>query len=204
MEATKVWIAYKHVPSNQTKDSPVTSIHIFTGDPQALKTHMTRYGSHSVALTDFNTDTCETPYSWHTNPCPTKLCAYYCDNVKCNKSNTNHRFLHFETSNVRTPLKALVLGDDWSLNAAQPFEARKIHLWWGPQDLNNDGKVDNDDAQLVLKNVVWIKDQNGKPINLNEGAKNYYVYDRECPMGCCWVKTKITNAPPQYLGYIPY
>ena len=88
------------------------------------------------------------------------------------KANTNHRFLHFETSNVRTPLKALVLGDDWSLNAAQPFEARKIHLWWGPQDLNNDGKVDNDDAQLVLKNVVWIKDQNGEPINLNEGAKS--------------------------------
>jgi hypothetical protein len=41
-------------------------------------------------------------------------------------------------------------------------------------------------------------------VNLNEGAKNYYVYDYECPWGCCHVSTSITNAPAQYLGYVPY
>jgi hypothetical protein len=203
MEATKVWIAYKLEQSNQTKDSPVTSIHIFTGDPKTLDAHVRRYGPHSVAVTDFNTDTCETPYSWHTNPCPTKLCAYSCDNVKCNKANTHHRFLHFEKSAVRTPLKAVVLGDDVSKNTAVDFNTRKNHIWWGPQDINGDGKVDDADARLVLNGVVWMNDEKGKPVNLNEGAKNYYVYNYECPWGCCWVKTSITNAPAQYLGYVP-
>jgi len=194
MEATKVWIAYKTMQSNQTADPPVTSVHIFTGDPQTLVN----------PFPDFNTDTCETPYSWHTNPCPTSLCAYYCDNVRCDLANTNHRILQYETSIDGTPLKALVLGDDYSKNTSLDFNTRKQHIWWGPQDINGDGKVDDADAQLVLSGVVWINDQNGKPINLNEGAKNYYVYNYECPWGCCHVSTSITNAPAQYLGYVPY
>jgi hypothetical protein len=132
------------------------------------------------------------------------VCAYSCDHVRCDLANTNHRFLHFETSNAGTPLKALVLGNDDSKDTSKDFNTRKINIWWGPQDINGDGKVDDADAQLVLTGVVWINDQNGKPINLNEGAKNYWVNDYECPWGCCWVNTNIKNAPAQYLGYVPY
>lgn len=195
MEATKVWIAYKLVESNQTKDPPVTSIQIFTGDPQTLVD----------PLTDFNTDTCERVKAWEWNPCPTSLCAYYCDRVACDQANTNHRILQFEKSNVGTPLKALVFGDDVSKNTAISNNDRKSHIWWGPQDLNGDGKVDDADAELVLNNVVWINDQDGKPINLNEDAKNYYLYHDVYPwFNHCWSETSISNAPAQYLGYVPY
>ena len=194
VEARKVWIAYKTMESNQTTDPPVTSINIFTGDPGTLVN----------PFPDFNTDTCETVTYWHVNPGCGIFCAYTCDHVGCSKTNANHRILQYEKSIVGTPLKALVLGDDVSKNTSIDFNTRKNHIWWGPQDINGDGKVDDADAQLVLNNVVWINDQGGKPINLNEGAKNYHVYDRECPWGCCYVSTSITNADAQYLGYVPY
>ncbi len=206
LEATKVWIAYKLMQSNQTTDPPVTGIHIFTGNPQTLNDHMSSYGPHSVTTTDFNTDTCEHAVSWQVDACA--LCSYSCAHVGCDDQvNDNYRFLHFETSNVGTPVKALVLGDDTSKNTSIDFNTRKSHIWWGPQDLNGDGKVDDADAQLVLNGVVWIKDQNDIPINLNEGAKDYWIYDNQCNMfgaDCCRTKANIYGAPAQYLGYVPY
>lgn len=205
MEATKVWISYKAVESNQTLDSPVTGLHLFTSDSaSALAEDLNIYGPHEVSDVDFNTDTCQTATWWHTTPCPTSWCAYDCDNVACSVPNTKYRFLHYLTSDTDTPIKTLVLGDNSAINASLDFNVRKNHIWWGPQDLNNDGQVDDTDAQLVLSGVVWIDDGGGGLMDLNEDADNYYVYDYECPWGCCWVKTSITDAPPQYLGYVSY
>jgi hypothetical protein len=156
---------------------------------------------------DLSYDTCEQATYWHTNPCPTSLCAYNCDNVRCDIPNTNRRDLHYTRVSEPTPdvpIQSLVLGDPAAKDKSLDFETRKRALWWGPQDINNDGKVDDIDVHMVLDRVVWVTDLGGQVLSVNEGADNYYVYDYECPWGCCHVKTSITPAAGQYLGYVPH
>ncbi len=214
MEATKLWISYKAIGEDQATAAPINGIHLYTG-PADLERELA-YGTHRLLTmkvggvdqpAELTYDTCDQATYWHHNPCPTSLCAYYCDEVGCNRANTNARQLHF--TNVsdlipNAPIQSLVLADRPAIITSNDFETRKSALWWGPQDINRDGKVDDADVQLVLERVVWVRDNGGTEINLNEGAQNYHVYDYECPWGCCWVKTSITEAPEQYLGYVPY
>lgn len=205
MEATKIWISYKAVMEDETTEAPINGIYIFPGNSEPEKL----YGPHEKLNVDMNTDTCKEPVFWHTNPCPKWIpkCAYWCDNVKCKKENDNHLYLHYtkrSETHADAPIRCLVLGNEVALDKSKPFEDRKKAIWWGPQDMNDDGIVDDLDAQHVLNKVVWASDPYGLPINLNLGAKNYYVYDYECPWGCCWVKTKIFPSPAQYIGYVPY
>jgi hypothetical protein len=214
MEATKLWISYKAVGEEQAAEAPINGIHFYTG-PGDLESELA-YGTHRLLkmkvggadqAADLSYDTCDQATWWHTNPCPTSWCAYSCDNVGCNRENTNLRQLHFtQVSELlpNVPIQSLVLADRAAIITSNNFETRKKAIWWGPQDMNNDGEVDDTDAQLVLERVVWVRDGGGTEINLNEGAQNYYVYDYECPWGCCWVKTSITPAPQQYLGYVPH
>jgi len=215
MEATKLWISYKAVGQEQATEAPINGIHLYTGASD-LERELA-YGPHHLLQmkvggveqwADFSYDTCEQATYWHTNPCPTSLCAYYCDNVKCaTDENTKWRQLHFTTVSdllPDAPIQALVLADRAAIITSNDFETRKKAIWWGPQDMNRDGKVDDTDVQLVLDRVQWVRDSGGTEINLNQGAQNYYVYDYECPWGCCHVNTSITSAPGQYLGYVPY
>ena len=214
MEATKLWIAYKAVGEDQATGAPINGIHFYTG-PGDLERELA-YGTHHLLqmkvggvdqAADLSYDTCEQATYWHHNPCPTSLCAYYCDEVGCNLSNTNLRQLHFTTVSdllPNVPIQSLVLADRAAIITSNDFETRKRAIWWGPQDINRDGKVDDADAQLLLERVVWVRDIGGTEINLNEGAQNYHVYDYECPWGCCHVKTYIGDAPAQYLGYVGY
>lgn len=214
MEARKLWISYRAVAEEQATTPPINGIHFYTG-PDDLEAEVA-YGPHTLMhmnvdgvdqSADLSYDTCEGPTWWHTTPCPTSLCAYDCDNVRCDRLNTQLRQLHFTTVSARLPqalIQSLVLADPAAIVTSNDFETRKAALWWGPQDLNHDGKVDDADVQLVLERVVWVAGAGGLPMNLNAGAQNYHVYDYECPWGCCWVKTSITPAPAQYLGYVPY
>jgi hypothetical protein len=214
MEARKLWISYKAVAEEQATSAPINGIHFYTGAGD-LEAELA-YGPHTLMhmnvdgvdqSADLSYDTCEGPTWWHTTPCPTSLCAYDCDNVRCDKLSTNLRQLHFTTVSAllpQAPIQSLVLADPAAIVTSNDFATRKAALRWGPQDLNHDGKVDDADVQLVLERVVWVSGAGGLPMNLNAGAQNYYVYDYECPWGCCWVKTSITAAPAQYLGYVPY
>jgi hypothetical protein len=212
--ATKLWIAYKAVGEDQATGPPISGLHFYTGpsDDQIEDS----YGPHHELTmkvngvdqpADLSYDTCEQPTYWETNPCPW-ICAYYCDHVKCNKPNTKLRQLHFTNvggaNSPSAPIQALVLADRAAIITSNDFATRKNAIWWGPQDLNRDGKVDDSDVQLVLDRVVWVTDTGGTIINLNEAAQNYYTYDYECPWGCCHVKESFSAAPAQYLGYVPY
>lgn len=213
MEATKLWLSYKAVSEDQATEAPINGIHMFTGSE--IEREMS-YGPHGLlkmrvasedVSADFSYDTCQNADWWHTTPCPTSWCAYDCDNVKCTTTNLNRREPHYTRVTDLTPevpLQSVVLGNSKAVDKSQAFSTRKQGIWWGPQDINRDGSVDDADAQLVLDRVVWVRDLGGVLLNLNAGAENYYVYDYECPWGCCWVKTSITSAPAQYLGYVPY
>lgn len=210
--ATPLWIAYK-VTDQGTTETPINGIHLFTGSSDDLESEL-GYGQHTflkfqgtAEKADLSYDTCQQATYWETTPCPTRLCAYDCDHVACTTANMNKRELHYTTKSTLlpdSPVQALVLADPAALNTAQAFEARKRSIWWGPQDLNNDGRVNDEDVQLVFEHVVWVSDSHGAPINVNAGAKNYYTYDYECPWGCCHISESITDAPAQYLGYVPY
>ena len=214
MEARRLWLSYKAVDEEQATSAPINGVHFYTGAGD-LEAELA-YGPHTLMrmsvdgaaqAADLSYDTCEGPVWWHTTPCPTSLCAYDCDNVRCDAANTNLRQLHFTTVSAllpQAPIQSLVLADPAAIVTANDFATRRAALWWGPQDLNHDGKVDDADVQLVLDRVVWVSGADGFPMNLNAGAANYFVYDYECPWGCCWVKTSITAAPAQYLGYVPY
>jgi hypothetical protein len=212
--AAKLWIVYKAVGEDQATEPPIGGIHFYTGtgDDQVESS----YGAHHELTmkvngvdqpADMSYDTCEQPAYWETNPCPW-ICAYYCDHVKCNTPNTKLRQLHFTNvggaNSPSVPIQSLVLADRDAIITSNDFATRKKAIWWGPQDLNHDGKVDDADVQLVLDRVVWVTDAGGTIINLNEAAQNYYTYDYECPWGCCHVKESFSAAPQQYLGYVPY
>jgi len=214
MGATKLWVSYKALWDDQTIEEPINNIHLFTGGDD-LERELA-YGTHSLLkmkvsgvdeAADLSYDTCQQATYWHTNPCPTSLCAYACDNVACSTPNTKRRELHFARVGgtvTDPPIRSIVLADAVATDKSKDFETRKKAIWWGPQDLNDDGEVNDTDARAVLDRVVWLTDGGGQLLNLNEDADNYYVYDYECPWGCCWVKTSITAAPAQYLGYVPY
>lgn len=217
-EATKLWITYKAVGEDQATEPSISGIHFYTGpSDDAIESS---YGPHHELTmkvngadqpADMSYDTCEQATYWETNPCPWPfgpVCAYWCDHVKCATPNTKLRQLHFtNVGGAQSPsasIQALVLADRDAIITYNDFETRKQAIWWGPQDLNHDGKVDDADAQLVLERVVWVADSGGTVINLNEAAQNYYTYDYECPWGCCHVKESFYAAPEQYLGYVPY
>jgi hypothetical protein len=214
MEATRLWVSYKAVWEDQAIEQPINGIHLYTGGDD-LERELA-YGSHGLLKmkvggvdqpANLSHDTCQQATYWHTNPCPTGLCAYSCDNVGCTTANTNRRELHYTRVGgavTDPPIRSLVLADAVAMDKSKDFETRKKAIWWGPQDVNNDGEVNDTDAQMVLDQVVWVVDGGGQLLNVNQGAQNYYVYDYECPWGCCWVKTSITTAPAQYLGYVPY
>ncbi|HSQ00634.1 MAG TPA: hypothetical protein VL049_25705, partial [Candidatus Dormibacteraeota bacterium] len=214
MEATKLWISYRAVGEHQAAEVPINGIHLFTGSGD-LERELS-YGPHGLLTmnvdgddvsADLSYDTCEQATSWHTNPGCGIFCAYLCDNVGCATPNKNRRELHYTRVSALVPdlpIQSLVLADAAAKDKSLDFETRKQALWWGPQDVNGDGEVDDADVQMVLDRVVWLTDEGGQVLNVNQGAQNYHVYDYECPWGCCHVKTSITSAPGQYLGYVPY
>jgi hypothetical protein len=198
--ASKVWISVKAIESNEASDQAITGIHLLTSDGAAEKADdLAQYGDHWMSEVNLNIDTCGSAISWEYGT------GSWCDKVGCEEENTNVLFLHATRSPSEEKLKALVLGDVISIDTSNPSEERREHIWWAPQDVNDDGRVDTSDADAVLANVVWLSDGTGAPVNLNEGAQNYQTYEsRLVGFHYCCVFYKIWDAPAQYLGYVRY
>jgi hypothetical protein len=212
MQATKVWIAYRAEQMNVSASHPINGIHLLRGgdydDDMAFYGNDGHYDpEHQESL---NSGTCGNTRRWGECPCGSFLCglgmcAYYCDYIECTAPAPD-LYLHITTTaNQRITDKAiryLVLGGPKARDLSLPLEDRKADLWWGPQECDPEDNGCDEEAKYVLDNVKWATDYANSQINVNEGAKRFYAYDRECPMGCCYVETMSEDAPEQYLGYV--
>jgi hypothetical protein len=201
--ATRVYISVKkavEVEPDEASGQAITGIHLLTSDdPAEEDADLAQYGDHWMSDVNLNTDTCEHYKVW-------KVGFWKrCERVECDKLNTNVLYLHATTSPSEAKIKAIVLGDDISINTASKHETRREHIWWGPeQDMNGDGEVDEKDAEEVLEEVEWLlDDETGERVNLNQGALNFFQEDFSEILNCC-KSTKIWDANPQYLGYVRY
>ena len=105
-------------------------------------------------------------------------------------------------------IRCLVVGDKVAADSNQPPATRAQHIYWGPEDANQDGKTDALDADWVLRHVQWVKHvPDGDLVNLNHGTQSYRRYNwNDCWLGPdgyddAWIHGADVVDDAQYLGY---
>ena len=117
-------------------------------------------------------------------------------------------FLHHVLQTDQTDaIRCVVMGDEVAIDSNQPAATRAAHIWWGPEDVNRDGKLgDAADADWVLQHVTWVGNlTDGAPVNLNHGTQSYHRWGwYDCGLGqgydYGWFNATNAAADAQYLG----
>lgn len=163
-------------------------------------------GGCTAGAADLNAATCKSPSlsEWYSG-----WCAFYFWDATCGAAGTP-LFLHFRVQGRdQGAIRCLVVGDEVSVDPNQPAQARRAHLWWGPPDANQDGAVNEADADWVLARVRWVKQADGSTlVNLNRGTRSFARIDwYDCGLGQgydnAWIHAYEDAADAQYLGTCP-
>lgn len=215
-EADQVYLAYLAQPT--AAPVGVASLHLqssdatFDGLLNGGATHEALYGPAEAGCTanagvDLNAGTCggASLGEWYSG-----WCAFYFWNASCPTAATPLT-LHFQKETATTrPARCVVMGDELAIDVNQPAETRAAHIWWGPPDVNADGKVgDAADAAWVLSHVTWVRNRTDDGlVNLNQGVQSFARYDwYDCGLGegwdDAWANPVSALSDAQYLGYCP-
>jgi hypothetical protein len=200
--AAPVGVAEVHIASTD----PATSAWLFGG-----LEHDAIYGEGAPGCTanaapsqDLNSGTCfdASIWDWYSG-----WCAYWFWSATCRSPGTP-LFLHSVVQTPDTePIRCLVIGDEVAVDANQPLATRRAHIYWGPDDVNHDGRADAADADWVLAHVNWVRNEtDGGLVNLNHGTQSYHRYDwYDCGLDEgydeAWLRPRGDPADAQFLGY---
>lgn len=208
-----IWLAYK----DELTDIPgIAEIHVASNDASVNQsifgalTHDDLYGVNADGCLanqsiNMNADTCAEGYN---NEYYSGWCAYWFWNPKCLAWNDLILNLHYAKEDIdKKATKCVVLGDYIAVNANQDLATRMNHIYWGPEDVNNDGEVNENDAAYVLDHVQWLRHKaDGKLLNLNMNTQSYHVWDwYDCGFDegwdDGWIHAYEAEIDAQYIGY---
>ena len=214
--ANYVYLAYKSAVTEQPMG--VSEVHVSSSDAAVRDLffggaggagHDALYGASQPgclanAAVNLNSGTCSSAglSEWSSG-----WCAYYFWNASC-AGNGTPLALHVVPQTAQTEaIRCLVVGDAVAADSNQAMATRIQHIYWGPQDANQDGKVDAKDASWVLSHVQWVRHvPDGDLVNLNHGTQSYRRYDwYDCGLGegydDAWWHAVNAVEDAQYIGY---
>lgn len=212
-EADQVYLAY--LAEETAAPVGISGIHLQSGDAVTDAwllggaTHESLYGTAEPgcaanATMDLNAHTCGS-VSW--NEWYSGWCAYYFFSATCNAPGIPLFLHHVMQTDQTDAIRCVVIGDEVAIDSNQPAATRAAHIWWGPEDVNRDGKLgDAADADWVLQHVTWVGNlTDGAPVNLNHGTQSYHRWGwYDCGLGqgydYGWFNATNAAADAQYLG----
>jgi MAC/Perforin domain-containing protein len=193
VEADHVYVAY----TTEVTDAPVgvSGVHVassdlavndvfFGGVPHDTLFGVGTPGCARNAGVDLNAGTCK--HGWideYVDDCGLVGWIYYW-HAGCDGGAGTPLFLHLEAETpVNQPIRCIVVGDEVAVDANRDKAVRAAHIYFGPEDVNRDTKVDALDASWVLDHVHWLTNRtNGGLVNLNLGTQSFRRYD----WTSCW------------------